>query len=97
MHMLGVRLSEEITEALRLESQCLGRPVSETLRSVINRHVAKEVNHGPLLEKLEQLHISLRELGRDIETVTRLFLVASKTASEEDAKEWCKLNLMVGR
>ena len=92
-----VRVPRDTAEALVSESDATGRTVSETLRLVANRHVNRQSEDHPLLERLGALQATLKEFGRDIETVTRLFLVASKLASEDDAKEWCKQNLRVGR
>ncbi len=92
-----VRLPRDTAEALLSESAVMGRSVSETLRLVANRYAARQAEDSALLEKLSQLHLTLCELGRDFETITRLFLVATKIASEEDAKDWCKQNLRVGK
>lgn len=95
--VLGVRLHADAFDALMEESRLTGRSVSETVRVITNRYLYEGEAQEPLLEKLTHVLTALRELGKDIETVTRLFLVTSKVVDDEDAKAWCRQNLRAGR
>jgi hypothetical protein len=97
MPHFSVRLPKDTAETLLKDAALSGRSVSEVLRILANRYAWSEENSKPVVDKLAHLHLAIRELGRDLETVTRLFLVAGKLTSEDDAKDWCKQNLKVGR
>jgi hypothetical protein len=91
-----VRLPKETIEALSAESRACGRTIQETLRIVANRHVTRAQDERPTLEKLSDIHHSIVELGKDLETVTRMLLVALKIATDEEARAWTSKNLRVG-
>ena len=97
MPHLTVRLPREIAEALISESEAMRCSISETLRVIATRHVLREEENEPILRKLSLMHSLISELGLDLETVTRILLVGLKIATEEDAKAWCRENLMVGK
>lgn len=94
--VFAVRLSKETAEAVISESEASERKISEMLRIIITRHFEGSSEEGKVLAKLQQLHLTLKELGKDLETATRLFIVSLKLASEEEARTWCKQNLKVG-
>ena len=94
--VFAVRLSKETAEAVIFESEASQRKISEMLRIIITRHFEGSSEEGKVLAKLQQLHVTLREMGKDLETVTRLFIVSLKLASDEEAKTWCEQNLKVG-
>jgi len=92
-----VRLPKDLAEALLAESLATRRTVSETLRIAAARHAFEEEHNVPLVRGLSNLQDTVIELGKDLETVARLLLVAQKLTSEEEARAWTLKNLRVGR
>ena len=97
MQHFTTRLPKDIAELLLDKSTATGCTVSETLRHITSSYFYQEMEGQELKEKFNQLQLTIKELGKDIETVTTLLMVATKTASEEDAYQWVKTNLRVGR
>lgn len=96
-HTIGVRFHPDDVKQLVHESEALGKTVSEHVRAIVSAHLWESEAQAVTLQKLSIMHSLIRELGIDIETVTRMLLVGLKITTDEDAKNWCRENLMVGK